>query len=49
MSTPGRPKCECARLAGVRPDTDRPCGRAVPGARLAPLRARPAAGRGVPQ
>ncbi len=49
VSPHGRPKGSGSRLVGLSPDTDRPCGRSVPGAGLAPLWARPAAGRRVPQ
>ena len=38
-----------SRLAGVRPDMGRPCGRTVPGARLAPLWVSLAEGHRVPQ
>ena len=36
MSDEGFPSAN-SRLAGVRPDLGRPCGRAKPGARLTPL------------
>lgn len=41
MSPARRPEETHSRLAGVPTGTARPCGRAVPGAHVAPARARP--------